>query len=171
VRGTGVTLRCTEVRFVRQISPIDVASPLLAWLQVIPRRAEPQRVLVVEDYADAREMYSEYLRLSGFEVVEATNGLEAVERAIATLPDVILMDFSLPVIDGWEATRRLKADPRTSHIPVVALTGHDLADGAEGARRAGCERFVTKPCLPDDLVQEVEGVLAERAAASAKKPV
>ena len=153
----------------RQIRQIHVASPLLAWDLVIPRRTDSRRVLVVDDYPDAREMYSEYLRLSGFEVVEATNGLEAVERAIESLPDLILMDFSLPVIDGWEATRRLKADPRTSGIPVVALTGHDLADGAEGARRAGCDRFVTKPCTPDELVQEVEGVLAERAAAGAKK--
>ncbi len=128
--------------------------------------ASHRRVLVVEDYPDAREMYCEYLRLSGFDVVEATNGLEAVQQAIATTPDIILMDFSLPVIDGWEATRRLKADRRTRSIPVVALTGHDLADGPEGARRAGCDRFVTKPCLPDDLVRELETVLSERARSS-----
>jgi CheY-like chemotaxis protein len=130
---------------------------------VISPQRDPARVLIVEDYLDAREMYSEYLRLSGFEVFEAANGLEGVERAIETLPDIILMDFSLPVIDGWEATRRLKADHRTAAIPVVGLTGHELADGGEGARRAGCDRFITKPCLPDDVVREVESVLKELA--------
>jgi two-component system, cell cycle response regulator DivK len=140
----------------------DLASALLdATLVIAPVRDRP-RVLIVEDYVDAREMYSEYLRLSGYEVFEAANGLEGVERALETLPDIILMDFSLPVIDGWEATRRLKADRRTAAIPVVGLTGHELADGADSARRAGCDRFVTKPCLPDDVMREVESVLKKR---------
>src|SRR5438067_13808141 len=85
------------------------------------------RVLVVDCYPDAREMYSEYLEYCGFEVVQAANGMEALQRAIETQPDIILMDLSLPVMDGWEATRRLKADKRTVNIPVVALTGHALA--------------------------------------------
>src|SRR5881409_1656182 len=108
-------------------------------------------VLVVDDYADAREMYCEYLEYSGFRTEQAKNGVEALERAFANPPDVILMDLSLPTMDGWEATRRLKADPRTRHIPVVALTGHALAGFSEGAKQAGCDAFVTKPCLPDDL--------------------
>src|ERR1700752_4662904 len=95
-------------------------------------------VLLVDDYPDAREMYSEYLAFSGFEVVEAANGVEALERAVAEKPDIILMDLSLPVMDGWEATRRLKADARTAHIPIVALTGHALAGFSEGAKEAGC---------------------------------
>ena len=74
-------------------------------------------------------------------------------------PDLILMDLSLPGMDGWEATRRLKADERTSHIPIVALTGHALAGASEGAKKAGCDSFVTKPCLPDDLVVEVRRML------------
>ena len=116
-------------------------------------------ILVVDDYQDAREMYAEYLQFSGFRVAEARNGNEAVEQAFALKPSLILMDLSLPGMDGWEATRRLKADDTTKHIPIVALTGHALAGASEGARRAGCDSFVTKPCLPDDLVVEVRRML------------
>ena len=116
-------------------------------------------ILVVDDYQDAREMYAEYLQFSGFRVAEARNGNEAVAQAFSLRPDLILMDLSLPGMDGWEATRVLKADERTKHIPVVALTGHALAGASEGARRAGCDSFVTKPCLPDDLVVEVRRML------------
>ena len=116
-------------------------------------------VLVVEDYQDAREMYTAYLQFSGYRVAEATNGLEAIETAIRLMPDIILMDLALPKVDGWEATKRLKSDPRTKHIPIVALTGHALAGFAEGAREAGCDAFVTKPCLPDALVAEIRRML------------
>jgi len=116
-------------------------------------------ILVVDDYQDAREMYAEYLQFSGFRVAEARNGNEAVAQAFSLRPDLILMDLSLPGMDGWEATRVLKADDRTRHIPVVALTGHALAGASEGARKAGCDSFVTKPCLPDDLVVEVRRML------------
>jgi CheY-like chemotaxis protein len=116
-------------------------------------------ILVVDDYQDAREMYAEYLQYSGFRVAEARNGNEAVDQAFALKPDLILMDLSLPGMDGWEATRRLKADEATRHIPIVALTGHALAGASDGARKAGCDSFVTKPCLPDDLVVEVRRML------------
>jgi two-component system, cell cycle response regulator DivK len=116
-------------------------------------------ILVVDDYQDAREMYAEYLQFSGFRVAEARNGNEAMEQAFALKPDLILMDLSLPGMDGWEATRRLKADASTRHIPIVALTGHALAGASEGAKKAGCDSFVTKPCLPDDLVVEVRRML------------
>ncbi len=117
-------------------------------------------ILVVDDYQDAREMYAEYLQFSGFRVAEARNGNEALEQAFALKPDLILMDLSLPGMDGWEATRVLKADERTRAIPVVALTGHALAGASEGAKKAGCDLFVTKPCLPDDLVVEVRQMLS-----------
>jgi CheY-like chemotaxis protein len=117
-------------------------------------------VLVVEDYQDAREMYVAYLQFAGFRVAEASNGVEAIEQSLALLPDIILMDLALPKMDGWEATRRLKTDERTRHIPVVALTGHALAGHAEGAKSAGCDSFVTKPCLPDALVAEIRRMLA-----------
>jgi CheY-like chemotaxis protein len=116
-------------------------------------------ILVVDDYQDAREMYAEYLQFSGFRVAEARNGNEAVAQARSLKPDLILMDLSLPGMDGWEATRVLKADDATKHIPIVALTGHALAGASEGARKAGCDSFVTKPCLPDDLVVEVKRML------------
>jgi CheY-like chemotaxis protein len=127
------------------------------------------RVLLVDDYPDAREMYTEYLQYSGFDVVEAGNGIEALQRAVDETPDIILMDLSLPVMDGWEATRRLKADQRTASIPVVALTGHALAGISEGAKKAGCDAFVTKPCLPEDLVKEIRKILDGQTASSTRK--
>ncbi len=123
--------------------------------------SEDALVLVVEDYQDAREMYAAYLQFSGYRVAEATNGIEAIDKAIQLLPDIILMDLALPKVDGWEATKRLKSDPRTKDIPIVALTGHALAGFAEGAREAGCDAFVTKPCLPDALVAEIRRMLAK----------
>jgi two-component system, cell cycle response regulator DivK len=120
-------------------------------------------VLVIEDYQDAREMYAAYLSFSGFRVAEASNGEEGIQRALELMPDIILMDLALPRMDGWEATRRLKGDERTRRIPIVALTGHALAGHAEGARQAGCDSFVTKPCLPDALVAEIQRMLTERS--------
>jgi two-component system cell cycle response regulator DivK len=127
------------------------------------------RVLLVDDYPDARDMYGEYLEYSGYDVIQAANGMEAIQRAFEDLPDIILMDLSLPVMDGWEATRRLKANHRTSSIPVVALTGHALAGNFEGARKAGCDAFVTKPCLPEDLVKEIKRVLEMPSTTAARK--
>src|SRR5438105_4182520 len=132
-------------------------------------KSERPRVLLVDDYPDAREMYTEYLEFSGFDVVEAGNGMEALQRALDDNPDIILMDLSLPVMDGWEATRRLKADERTAHIPIVALTGHALAGISDGAKRAGCDAFVTKPCLPEDLVKEIRKVLDQQVSSPTKK--
>src|SRR5262245_3492463 len=119
-------------------------------------------VLVVEDYQDAREMYAAYLQFSGYRVAEAANGIEALEKTKELMPDIILMDLALPKMDGWEATRRLKADHQTRHIPIVALTGHALAGHAEAARQAGCDAFVTQPCLPDALVAEIQRMLSVR---------
>ena len=111
-------------------------------------------------------MYAEYLQFSGFDVVEAATAWRPWSRPSTLRPDIILMDLSLPVMDGWEATRRLKADERTRDIPVVALTGHALDGHSEGAKEAGCDAFVTKPCLPDELVREVQRVLAAVAPAA-----
>lgn len=116
-------------------------------------------LLLVDDFADAREMYATYLAVSGFDVVQAATAEEALRHAVERRPDLILMDLALPVMDGWEATRRLKADGRTSAIPVVALTGHTLNWCLESALSAGCEAWVAKPCLPEDLVREVRRVL------------
>ncbi len=116
-------------------------------------------VLLVDDFQDNREMFADFLSYSGVGVVEAGTGGEALEKAFALLPDVILMDLSLPGLDGWEATRRLKADERTRGIPVVAVTGHALRGHAEGAMQAGCDAFVAKPCMPDDMVKLIRKML------------
>jgi CheY-like chemotaxis protein len=119
-------------------------------------------ILLVDDFADNRAMYAQFLTFSGFRVAEAANGKEALEKAAELLPDLVVMDLSLPVMDGWEATRRLKSDERTRGIPVLALTGHALGRHSEGARDAGCDGFVTKPCLPEDLVTEIRRMLEGR---------
>jgi CheY-like chemotaxis protein len=127
-------------------------------------------VLVVEDYQDAREMYAAYLQFSGYRVAEATNGIEAIDKTLELMPDIILMDLALPKMDGWEATRRLKEDERTKHIPIVALTGHALAGHSDLAHQAGCDSFVTKPCLPDALVAEIKRMLAVRSGPTGGGP-
>ena len=125
------------------------------------RSAAPKSplILVVDDFADNREMYTQFLEFSGFRVAEAQNGNEALEKAFDLRPDLIVMDLSLPGLDGWEATRRLKADDRTRGIPVIALTGHALAGHSKGAMDAGCDAFITKPCLPERLMEEITSML------------
>jgi CheY-like chemotaxis protein len=104
-------------------------------------------------------MYVEYLTFCGFEMSQAGNGLEAIQQALENPPDVVVMDLSLPRMDGWEAIRRLKADLRTARIPVLALTGHVLADFSRRAQDAGFDGYLTKPCLPEDLVTEIRRIL------------
>jgi CheY-like chemotaxis protein len=123
--------------------------------------AQPH-ILLVDDFADNREMYAEYLVFSGFRVSEAVDGHEALRKAGELLPDLIVMDLSLPGLDGWEATRRLKASASTRSIPVVALTGHALEGHAQSARAAGCDGFIIKPCEPEALLQEIRKILRER---------
>jgi len=121
-------------------------------------RSQPL-VLLAEDFEDARELYRDYLEYSGFTVETVTNGRQAIDQAIALQPDVILMDASMPVLDGWQATRELKANPATKHIPVLALTAHAFDDARKEAKAVGCDGFVPKPCLPDDLVTKIRAVL------------
>jgi two-component system cell cycle response regulator DivK len=128
----------------------------------IPTAAAAVLVLIVDDFADNREMYCQFLEFSGFRVAEAQNGHEALEKAFALRPDLIVMDLSLPGLDGWEATRRLKADDRTRATPVIALTGHALAGHSKGAMDAGCDAFITKPCLPERLLEEIKSMLKGR---------
>ena len=122
-------------------------------------------ILLVEDFVDARDMYREYLEFSGFTVETACDGHEAIAKAREHKPDLILMDLSLPGLDGWEATKRLRADPATAQVMIVALSAHALAADWERAREAGCDGFIAKPCLPHDLVEEMAGYL--RAARTA----
>jgi two-component system cell cycle response regulator DivK len=111
-------------------------------------------ILVVDDSDDGREMLVEYLMFRGFEVASARDGAEAIEVARRVRPHVILMDLSMPGMDGWEATRRLKSEPLTKHITILAFTAHVFAPEQERARSAGCDAIIAKPF---DLV-----VLAER---------
>jgi CheY-like chemotaxis protein len=122
-------------------------------------RARPL-ILIVEDQTELRELYVQHLMISGFDVIEAANGADAIAFTTARFPDVVLMDLSLPIVDGWEATRRLKGDARTAHIPVVALTAHDGAGELQRATTAGCDWFVPKPCPPDALITEIRRILA-----------
>jgi two-component system, cell cycle response regulator DivK len=125
-----------------------------------PSAARKNRlVLVVDDFEDNRSMYAVYLTYSGYDVLEAADGREAVDVAGQKLPDVIVMDLSLPVMDGWEATRCLKADERTRHIPIIVLTGHAIAGQARDARKAGADAFLAKPCMPEMLVEKVQELL------------
>ena len=122
-------------------------------------RARPV-VLIAEDQQELRQLYAQQLVISGFDVIEAANGAEAIDLTSLNLPDVILMDLSMPVVDGWEATKRLRADERTAHIPVVALTAHDGSGELQRATTAGCNWFVPKPCPPDALITEVRRILS-----------
>jgi len=125
-------------------------------------------VLIVEDQPELRQLYAQELTMSGFEVIEAGNGADAISHASSHVPDVVVMDLSLPVVDGWEATRRIKDDRRTTHIPVVALTAHDGSGELQRATRAGCDWFVPKPCQPHDLIEEVRRILGARDAAASR---
>lgn len=116
-------------------------------------------VLVVDDYQDAREMYAECLDQSGFRVEQAESGDEAVAKAVALRPALIVMDLALPGMDGWTATRTIKTDERTRSIPVVALTGHARSDASRAAHEAGCDAFLTKPCLPDEVLALVRKMI------------
>lgn len=123
-------------------------------------------VLVVDDFVDGREMYAAYLENAGFRVAVAADGHEAIVSAKKLRPAVILMDLTMPRVDGWEATRRLKMDPETRHIHIVALTGRvDLAS-RERALLVGCDVFVAKPCLPSVVAALVVRLLDEAAKRS-----
>ena len=103
-------------------------------------------VLLVEDNEDNRIVYSTILQHFGYRVMEALNGEEGIAKARAEKPDLILMDISIPIIDGWEATQVLKRDPDTKHIPIIALTAHALASDREKAMEVGCDSYLAKPC-------------------------
>ena len=113
-------------------------------------------VLLVEDNEDNRIVYSTILRHFGYQVTEALNGEEGIAKARAERPDLILMDISIPIIDGWEATQVLKHDPATNEIPIIALTAHALATDRAKAEEVGCDGYLAKPCEPRRVVAEVE---------------
>jgi len=121
------------------------------------------KILLVEDQEMNRDMLSRRLRKRGYEVVIAVDGAEGVDKAGSEAPDLILMDMSLPVMDGWEATRKLKADQATRAIPVVALTAHAMSTDREKALDAGCDAYETKPVELPRLLETMEKLLQATA--------
>ena len=122
------------------------------------------KVLLVEDNEMNRDMLSRRLIRRGFQVVFAVDGQQGVDLARSERPDIILMDMSLPVIDGWEATRRVKADDATRSVPVIGLTAHAMAGDREKAIEAGCDDYDTKPVELDRLISKIERLLGTAKA-------
>ena len=119
------------------------------------------KILLVEDNEMNRDMLSRRLARNGFEVAMAVDGGQGVAMAMSEKPDLILMDMSLPVLDGWEATRRVKADPATKAIPVIALTAHAMAEDKEKCLAAGCDDFDTKPVELPRLLEKIKVLLGK----------
>jgi CheY-like chemotaxis protein len=117
------------------------------------------RILLVEDNEDNMDMLSRRLQISGYDVIEAIDGQESIELAASEEPDLILMDMSLPVMDGWEATRQIKAGAATSHIPVIAFTANAMSGDREKALAAGCDDYDTKPVEMERLLAKIEALL------------
>jgi CheY-like chemotaxis protein len=122
------------------------------------------KILLVEDNEMNRDMLSRRLQKMGYEVVLAIDGEEGMAKAQSELPALILMDMSLPGIDGWEATRRLKAAPQSQNIPVIALTAHAMTDDRDKALAAGCDDFDTKPVELSRLLSKIQALLERHAA-------
>ncbi len=120
---------------------------------------EKPLILLVDDYPDTVELTAEFLQFRGFDVITAVDGARGLELAQTRLPDLMLLDLSLPILDGLEVMRRLKAAPETREIPIIAFTAHALESKAEEARAAGCDGFITKPAVPPEMVREIQRVL------------
>ena len=116
-------------------------------------------ILLVEDNEMNRDMLSRRLKRKGYEVIMAVDGAEGVSKAESELPDIILMDMSLPILDGWEATRRLKSNERTKDIPIIAQTAHAMAGDREKCLEAGCDDYATKPVELRVLLEKIESLL------------
>jgi len=117
------------------------------------------KILLVEDNEMNRDMLSRRLARHGYEIIIAIDGVEGIEKALSESPDIILMDMSLPVVNGWEATRQLKSAQETSNIPVIALTAHAMAGDRERALNAGCDDYDTKPVELDRLIGKITTLL------------
>lgn len=120
-----------------------------------------KRILLVEDNEMNRDMLMRRLERHGYEVSYAVDGLEGVEKALNLLPDLILMDMSLPKIDGWEATKRIRQDQTTSTIPVIALTAHAMQEDRQKALDAGCNEYDTKPIELPRLLGKIESLISQ----------
>lgn len=119
-----------------------------------------KKILVVDDNYDNRTIIAQMLKLSGYEVVVASSGAQALELAESSSPDLILMDLAMPGLDGWSTTMRLKGDPRLSHLPVIAVTGHVTSEEIKRALRSGCDDYLAKPIDYELMMQKVRIFLA-----------
>jgi two-component system cell cycle response regulator DivK len=128
------------------------------------------KILLVEDNEMNRDMLSRRLERKGYQVVLAVDGQQGLDMTLSETPDVVLMDMSLPVLDGWEATRRLKAADGTRHVPVIALTAHAMSSDRAKALEAGCDDYDTKPIDLPRLLGKIEALLAGAAGAAAESP-
>ena len=124
-----------------------------------PEQRGVDLVLIVDDNSDTRDLYSFYLRTRGYTVRTAHDGRQGVELALRLKPDVIVMDLSMPALDGINATKQLRRDARTRNLPIVIFTGYPARAIHDGALEAGADAFVTKPCLPEDLEHQVRRVI------------
>jgi len=130
---------------------------------VAPGHQSPS-VLIVEDDRDGRLLYVEWLQQAGFRVAQAHNGLQALERAVEATPDVVVTDLNIPGIDGFELTRRLKQDPRTRGVPVLAVTGYAaFTADPDRAHRAGCDAVLPKPCSAEELEAAIRRLIGDSA--------
>jgi CheY-like chemotaxis protein len=160
--------RSSPPTVVRDGTPIITSLSAATWTRFVRfdgvrtrMTANGKTVLLVEDNEDNRIVYSTILRHFGYSVTEALNGEEGIAKARSEKPDLILMDISIPVIDGWEATQVLKHDPQTREIPIIALTAHALASDREKAMEVGCDGYLAKPCEPRAVVAEVQRFLGK----------
>ena len=124
------------------------------------RTPRPQVVVVADDFEGLRHLWQAWLNLSGFDVIEASTGAEALDLATRHRPAAVVMDLAMPVMDGLEATRRLKQDPRTAAVPIVMVTAHTSPEHRRAAEDAGCAAFLPKPADLDDVITELRRVLA-----------
>jgi two-component system, cell cycle response regulator DivK len=128
-----------------------------------PKKALPPFVLVVDDSDDNRELYAEYFEYAGFRVAQAEDGDVALAIVDRELPDVVIMDLAMPRLDGWEATRRIKTNPKTSKVIVVVVTGNAIFESVARAKDVGADVVFTKPCLPLEIEQSAKRLLLARA--------
>jgi CheY-like chemotaxis protein len=131
---------------------------------VVQREVKRPLVLVAEDLGDARDLMRICLELEGFDVIVAANGVEAVARARASIPDAVVMDLSLPGLDGFQATEAIKRDSRTCQIPVLAYSGHAFPGDVARARLAGCDTLLPKPCKPKVMATRIRALLDDSKA-------
>jgi two-component system cell cycle response regulator DivK len=130
-----------------------------------------KHILIVDDYPDALDIWAIFLRVSGYEVSTASDGAEAIQKAERLLPDLIVLDLELPRVSGFDVAKRLRSNPETQAIPLIAATGYSHIRQLDRAREAGFDQIVVKPCDPDVLVEEIERLLPAELGPVLSQPI